>query len=170
MPTSIFWLNQNSVHLKKNGAPDVHTYDYALKFSILQQNPSLKHQTSNFICILPSSWFISLGASFRVNRGWQWVPLKWAYLILDSHLLYFKEWLVHPSSTYFTPSGASLCGETVTICLRDDRYCKVALFSPSSNEESCFSHAHGSQTESTEEDAVCRSGYCILLDVHFFLL
>ena len=34
--------DHNSVHLKKTGTQDVYAYDHALKFSILQENPSLK--------------------------------------------------------------------------------------------------------------------------------
>ena len=37
-----FFDDYNSGRLKKNSAQDVYAYDHALKFSILQENPSLK--------------------------------------------------------------------------------------------------------------------------------
>ena len=51
--TSIFFMT-TILCIKKNGAQDIYAYGDAVKFSILQENPSLK-QTENFICKLLSS-------------------------------------------------------------------------------------------------------------------
>ena len=40
--TNINFLMTTILCVSKNGAQDVYAYDHALKFSILQENPSLK--------------------------------------------------------------------------------------------------------------------------------
>ena len=59
--TNVNFLMTTIRCVSKNGAQAIYTNDYALKFSILQENPSLKQtETPNFMCKLLSSWWYNL--------------------------------------------------------------------------------------------------------------